>query len=83
MVSLYEQYEQSQTMTAAQCPSSIPFDHTEISLADIEDDSPVVCETYVENAAEVVEVLPAKTSRTVLVPVSSCRSARRASLRER
>jgi hypothetical protein len=40
-----------------------------------EDDSPVVCETYVENAAEVVEVLPAKTSRTVLVPVAQPRDS--------
>jgi len=29
----------------------------------------VTCETYVENAAETVNVLPAKSSTTVLVPV--------------
>lgn len=32
--------------------------------------SAIVCETFVENAAEVVHVLPAMKTRTVLVPIA-------------
>lgn len=31
--------------------------------------SPLTCETYVENAAEVVKVLPAKRSVTAVIPI--------------
>lgn len=36
---------------------------------DGEDDSGIICETFVENAADVVDVLPATKNRTVLVPI--------------
>jgi hypothetical protein len=36
-----------------------------------DDEDRIVCETFVVNAAEVVDVLPAGKRRTVLVPIAA------------